>query len=383
VNIIIAYNLHRHGGGSDAVAERSSELLRGAGHEVRLFVRSSRELCGVRGSLKAFLNGVYAPGTLRDFERMLDAFRPDVVHAHEVYPLITPWIFPICKRRGIRTVMTCHDYRLSCPVATHFRNGRLCHECAARRGGVWPCVRYNCADSRSKSVAYALRNKVAAQFGLFARYVDLFLAPSQKAKEILCRNAGLDSKRVCVVGNPVPDPAGPLAASGPGEYVAYAGRFELEKGFDVLVEAMTGTGLSLKVAGDASAWIRAHAGPIGEVQFLGHLGPAEMSTFYRRARIVVVPSVTHETFGLVVAEALACGTPVIVSDLGALAEVAGPGGVVVPSGDASALRETIVALWNDPARCRSLGQAGREHVKQYSDQRYMEKLLAAYRAAIQ
>ena len=78
------------------------------------------------------------------------------------------------------------------------------------------------------------------------------------------------------------------------------------------------------------------------------------------------------------AEALSCNTPVVVSDLGALAEVAGPGGLVVPAGDVTALKEAIVRLWNDEGLCRSMGEAGMEHVKQYSDEAYVSHLLTAY-----
>ena len=94
------------------------------------------------------------------------------------------------------------------------------------------------------------------------------------------------------------------------------------------------------------------------------------------------PSLWHETFGLVVAEALSCGTPVIVSDLGALAEVAGPGGLAVPAGDVQALRSAIVRLWNDEPLRRSMAEAGREHVKRYSEEAYVSHLLDAYGRAL-
>jgi glycosyltransferase involved in cell wall biosynthesis len=376
------------------VAKRTAELLMQAGHTVSVFTRSSKELSGLRGSLQAFFCGIYSPGVIRDFKRTLQEFRPDVVHAHEVYPLITPWIFRVCKKRGVPVVMTCHDYRLSCPVATHFRDGNICFECAG--GHEFCCLRHNCCSSRFKSLAYALRNRVARLFRLFS-FVDLFLTPSEKAKEILCQYSGLSPDQVVAVGNPVP-----VISNGhkkhentqkeestdncelitdnrrpAGGYVAYAGRFEPEKGFALLLEAMAGTGLSLKVAGDASAYPVSARIP-DFVEFAGHLDRSGMGTFYRQARLLVVPSLWDETFGLVVAEALSCGTPVIVSDLGALAEVAGSGGLVVPAGDIVALREAVFRLWNDAALCRQMAQSGREYVKQYSDEAYLSHLLEAY-----
>ena len=106
MKVLVVYNAHRHGGGSDAVAKRTAELLEKAGNTVSVFTRSSKDLSGLRGNLQAFFGGLYSPGAVRDFKRVLETFRPDVVHAHEVYPLITPWIFRVCKKRGVPTVMT-------------------------------------------------------------------------------------------------------------------------------------------------------------------------------------------------------------------------------------------------------------------------------------
>ncbi len=410
------------------MAKRTAELLMQAGHTVSVFTRSSKELSGLGGSLWAFLCGIYSPGAIRDFKQGLKQFRPDVVHAHEVYPLITPWIFRACQKNGVPVVMTCHDYRISCPVATHFQNGQLCFECAG--GHEFCCIRHNCCNSRFKSLAYALRNFTARLCHLFSD-VDLFLTPSEKSKEILCRYSGLLSGQVVAVGNPVAaaerlqalgvrrealgeeseggghrtegrdPPSSPKATPSLGRsgseklhlkpnaqslapsdglrpYAAYAGRFEPEKGFDLLVEALAGTGIQLKVAGDASAYLASGKSVPDFIEFSGHLDREGMGSFLSDARLVVQPSLCHETFGLVVAEALSCGTPVVVTDLGALAEVAGPGGLVVPAGDVIALREAVSRLWNDEVLCRQMAQAGREHVQRYSDEAYVSHLLKAY-----
>jgi glycosyltransferase involved in cell wall biosynthesis len=162
------------------------------------------------------------------------------------------------------------------------------------------------------------------------------------------------------------------------DYVAYAGRSEPEKGFNVLVEAITKANVPLKVAGNSSAFYPDEKDIPKHVEFTGHLTHREIGEFYTQARMLVVPSLWHETFGLVVAEALSCGTPVIVTDMGALPEVAGPGGLVVPAGSSMALQEAISRLWNDVGQCRRMADAGREHVKQYSDEAYVKNLLHAY-----
>lgn len=426
MKLIIAYNKHRHGGGSDVVAQTTIDLLSNqSGVKVVPFVRDSKDLRGITGNIKALVSGCYAREAVKAFSRLLDAEKPDLVHAKELYPLISPWIFKVCRKKGIPVVMTCHDYRISCPIATHFRGGTLCYECS--ENNELRCIWHNCCGSIGKSIAYALRNYIGRKKRLFLVCVDLFLTPSEASKEILCRYSGLSWDQVVAVGNPVPavgcqrsenggrrtedeDPvdSGILdveceSADGherreesqkneptdnhelltdntwvPGGYVAYAGRFEPEKGFDLLMEGLKDAGIPLKVAGNADAYMVSDRELPEYVEFSGHLSHEEIGRFYHEARMVIVPSICHETFGLVVAEALSCGTPVVVSDLGALAEVAGPGGLVVPAGDFVALREAILRLWNDEGLCRNMAEAGREHVKQYSDEAYVSHLLEAY-----
>ena len=71
--------------------------------------------------------------SVREFCALLDSFQPDIVHAHELYPLVSPWILPECTRRGIPVVMSCVDFRLTCPLVTHARQGQVCTKCVGGR----------------------------------------------------------------------------------------------------------------------------------------------------------------------------------------------------------------------------------------------------------
>jgi len=105
---------------------------------------------------------------------------------------------------------------------------------------------------------------------------------------------------------------------------------------------------------------------------------AEMAAAYAGASICVVPSL-YEGFGLPVVEAMASGTPVIATDGGALPEVVGDAGVIVPAGDAEALRQAIDALLRDGARARALAAAGLARVQE----RYgWDRVGAAYEALL-
>jgi glycosyltransferase involved in cell wall biosynthesis len=143
------------------------------------------------------------------------------------------------------------------------------------------------------------------------------------------------------------------------------------KGLPILLEAYAGLlglwpGLELVVVGrlreGRTTEMLERLGLKGRVRFVHDLGRDEMATLFAQATICVTPSL-YEGFGLPAAEAMACGAPVVVTDGGALPEVVGDAGVVVPAGDAAALEAAIAALLDDPARRRALGEAGAERAR--------------------
>lgn len=97
------------------------------------------------------------------------------------------------------------------------------------------------------------------------------------------------------------------------------------------------------------------------IRFVSGISTEDMVRYYAEAAIAVVPSV-YEGFGLPAGEAMACGVPVVSTDGGALPEVVGDAGVLVPTRDADALAEAIAALLEDPARREALGAAGRARI---------------------
>ena len=149
------------------------------------------------------MHGFYPGATLRAFEKTLCSFHPDVVHAHELYPLITPSISRyISRRNNIPTVMTCHDYRMTCPVYTHLRATRSMHALPeAGRNRLhseqlwrsWP------------KIGYALRNFLARKFELF-RSVSHFITPSDFVASWLTQHAGIPFYKITTLLNPIAKP---------------------------------------------------------------------------------------------------------------------------------------------------------------------------------
>ncbi|CAG1019958.1 D-inositol 3-phosphate glycosyltransferase [Burkholderiaceae bacterium] len=381
MRVLHAYNLHRGGGGADNATRATIGVLRDKGVEVETFERDSADLpVNLSGKLRAFGDGLYARSAVKAFRERLDRFRPDVVHVHELYPLISPWVLPECTRRGIPTVMSVYDYRLTCPVHNHHFEGRLCVKCVG--GREHHCVIQNCRGSRAESLAFGLRNAVARSFGLFSRHVRLYITPTRFTADWLVQHAGVAPANVtavpCVIDIPETT-VDPVA----GRYVAFAGRFVPEKGVEVALAAAREARLPLWLAGDADDHPAVRPGD--DVHFVRTRNREELAAFYRGARLFVMPSIWFETFGIVVGEAMSHGVPVLASRIGALAEttVDGVTGMLFETGDASDLARKMRRLWDDPELCRSLGRGARRHIEQTSHRdRHAQLTIAAYESVL-
>jgi len=224
---------------------------------------------------------------------------------------------------------------------------------------------------------------VARKTRLFHDNVSEYITPSDFAKQRLAA-AGLPERRISVVPSMLRAPESAVDPSA-NQYAAYMGRIVPEKGVSTFVEAARLSGLDVRIGGDASLMPELAASAPASVRFLGRLTNEEVEGLYRGARFLVVPSVWYETFGLVAAEAMSHGVPVIASKIGALEEVVDDGvtGLLFEPGNAEDLAAKMRLLWNDPALCRRMGEAGRQKViKEYNEGAHYERLMAVYEAAL-
>lgn len=377
MRVLHAYNLHRGGGGADNATRATIRVLREAGVEVEEFVRDSRDIPdGLAGKAGAFVDGIYAHRAVRAFAGRLDAFRPDLVHVHELYPLISPWVLPECTRRGIPVVMSVYDYRLSCPTHNHFYDGKVCTACVG--GKDHRCMLQNCRGSVAESVAFGVRNMVARQFGLFSKHVGLYITPTRFAADWLAEHCGIPGARTavvpCVIDIP-PDTVDPAQ----GRYVAFAGRFVAEKGIEVALAAAKKADVPIGVAGDALFYKDHH--PDARTHFVVTRNKQELAEFYRGARCFIMPSIWFETFGIVVAESMSHGVPVLASRIGALAETTrdGESGLLFEPGNVDELAVKMRLLWDDAELCRRLGRGARAQVESMcTDAHHRALMLKAY-----
>jgi glycosyltransferase involved in cell wall biosynthesis len=377
VKVLILHNRYREPGGEERSVTEIAALLRERGHTVELHERSSAALAGPRGTLRAgagMLRGGLDPDQV---ERAVERSGAEVVHAHNLNPLLGPRALAAARRAGARVVMHLHNYRLVCAIAITYRDGAVCTRCHGRN--TWPGVRLRCRGSLLEAAAYG----AGLSLGLrkLAASVDRFVVPSSFAKARLVE-LGAPAASAAVLHNFVRDSQFASAAgSGRGEYALFAGRLVEEKGADVAIEAAARAGVPLAIAGSGpeEGRLRALAERLrAPVRFLGRLAPTELADVRRAATFCVVPSRWDEPCPYSAIEAMAAGLPVLGSALGGIPEMVGPG-EAIPSGSVEDWAAAMTRLWSDRDSCRRAGAAALGRARElFGEERFYSGLMEVY-----
>jgi glycosyltransferase involved in cell wall biosynthesis len=379
VNVLLLHNRYREPGGEERSVAEIAALLRSRGHEVTLLERSSASLDGTRGRMRAGAAIVRGGLDPAEVEQAVKRTGAQIVHAHNLNPLLGPRALAAARGAGARTVMHLHNYRLVCAIAINYRDGALCTRCHGRN--TWPGVRLRCRGSFTEASAYGAG--LALHQRAMVGNVDRFVVPSAFAK-VRLEALGVRLGPAAVLHNFLPSSQFAPAPGGGDEFALYAGRLVEEKGADVAIEAASRAGVPLAIAGGGpqEVGLRALAARAGApVRFLGHLSAAELAEVRARAAFCVLPSRWDEPCPYSAIEAMAAGLPVLASAVGGLPEMVGAEHVL-PAGSAEAWAAGMQALWNDPGRRREAGAAARARALElFGEERFYSGLMDVYESA--
>lgn len=389
MKIVIVHNEYQQPGGEDVVARQERQLLERAGHKVVLYVRTNWEVNSYSGLKQIALvpKAVWSADTRKDFARLLQSEKPDVVHVHNTFVVISPSIFSVCRELGIPVVHTLHNYRLLCPGGTFFRHGRICEECVDH--SLLRSVQHACyRNSRAATATVATMLTVHRMLGTWERDISCFIALTQFARTKFLEQ-GLPADKLCVKPNFVyPDPS---PSANAGSYVLFAGRLTPEKRISTVLMAfkLLRDRVPLMVVGGGPERIRlekeAQSYGLTNIVFRGQLTREQTLEAMHGARFQIFSSEWYETFGMIIAESFACGNPVLCSRLGAMQEIVEDGrtGLHFTPGDPADLAEKIDRAWNNAALVRELGREARlEFERKYTAEINYPMLMDIYGRAM-
>jgi glycosyltransferase involved in cell wall biosynthesis len=379
MRILIAHNAYQHSGGEDAVVEAEIALLRAHGHTVEIYRRHNDELHAMSRP-QAAASAIWSSRTVHDVRELCDRFAPDVIHAHNTFPLISPAILWAADRRRVPVVQTLHNFRLLCPQATFLRAGKVCEDCLGKVP--WRAVTRKCY--RNSALQTAVTAGMLTAHRMLGTYRDR--VTSYIALSAFCRDkfiaGGLPAQRIRIKPNFVTSTRRPAWEARRGGL--YIGRLSAEKGIDVLIDAAgRQPHATIKVVGGGP--LEPQIGAAFGERHLGFQPHDRVQAMLHEAQYLIAPSTCYETFGLALVEAFAAGTPVIASRHGAFAEIVKEGvtGLLFTPGDAGDLAGRIAWAEAHPQQMLRMGQAARrEYETKYTPQRNYEMLIDVYEHAI-
>jgi glycosyltransferase involved in cell wall biosynthesis len=385
MRILVAHNRYKYAGGEDTAMRSEAEMLLAAGHSVEMLIVDNAEIQTQSDKIIAAASLFHSQRSNRRIKEILQAFRPDVVHIHNWFPLLSPSVIAVVRDAGVPVVQTLHNFRMLCANGVLFRDGNLCHECVNK---VLPIagLRHGCyAGSR---IGTSVISAAFAYHRLTRTWdaVSTFIAVSEFQRDLLIEG-GLNAAQIVIKPNFVRDTC--EVGDGRGGYALFVGRLTPEKGIRTVLKVWEEkkARLPLKILGTGplADEVRQRAVRVPDVEYVGHQSSADVYAAMAAAKFLIFSSEWYEPFALTIVEAFSQGTPVIAAHIGAnavLVEDGRTGLRFIPS-DAEDLAAKIELFLTSTSNYRAMRlQCRKVYEDRYTDKMNLKLLTDIYTAAI-
>lgn len=383
MKILLVHNEYREPGGEEKVVEAEARLLRERGFDVKELRFRSSEVAGPLSKLKVAWQLPHSEESKKRVAAEIAAFRPQLMHVHNFFPLATPSVFEAAREANVRSVLTLHNYRILCANGLFLRDGKPCELCVPEGPG--PAVRYRCYQKSlvgSVAVARMIRHHRAER--TWHEMVDRFIVLTEFSKSRYSK-AGLPMEKFRVKPNFLFEPGKADSAPAAGNFqVLFVGRLSGEKGLSTLLAAKKiSKDFELHIVGEGpqAPEVQVAAAKDQSIIWHGRLSSEKVYERMRAASLVVFPSECYENFPIVLLEAMALARPVLVSKIGGLPEIVEEGktGRLFPPGNPRELARAIQEMIDSPTHTATMGRAGRERfLARYTAEKNISQLKEIY-----
>jgi glycosyltransferase involved in cell wall biosynthesis len=383
MKILVVHNYYqtKAPSGENSVVMAEIKLLRALGHEVKEFKKKSDDISwkSPQNFMHAAIGPIFSIKIWQEVRKVINQFSPDVIHVHNVMPLIGPALVLQAARSKVPIVQTLHNYRLTCVAGTHFRDGQNCFLCTSQ--GKLQSIRHKCyRNSAFQTLIMAISQRI--QRWMLNR-VQIFLVLTPFMRNYL-ETLGVPSEKI------VERPTWAFNTSSEiikGNFLLFVGRLDSLKGIDALMTAWRSLDSSYRYklvivgSGPMQTIVESFAKENSNVEFLGQMKQDEITPLYQSAQALVLPSWGLEGLPVVVVEAASNKTPVIAFKGSSAATALNDdiAWLVEPNG--LALAETLSSL--DPIELASKQTKAKEHFDRHWSQDSAEKsLISVYQGLI-
>ncbi len=413
MKIIQVHNFYKQAGGEDSVVVAERKMLESYGHKVVFFSKRNDEIAEW-SVFKKIMNIIWNRQASKELGDLIDTFKPDVIHVHNIFHAISLSIYSVAHKKGVPVIQTLHNYRLFCLNGLFFRHGKVCENCL--KCGKIPvsgmfnkCYRNSFFGSFIVALSLII-NRIIKTSNKVSAYIAL--TEFQKQKLI---DAGLPAEKIVVkpnfmvegisVGDKLPEVRSQQASDGDQKseiknrecsnpFILFVGRLSPEKGCDVLIKAWSSltelNGYKLLIVGDGPARESfeeyAKKNCLNDsINFLGKLPRESVLELMNNATCLVLPSLWYEGFPMTIVEAFSNGCPVIASNLGSMSSIIedAKNGLKFEIGNVEDLAEKLSFAISNPQLMKAMGVNARlEFENKYSADVNYRQLMAIYKKAI-
>lgn len=387
MKILLSNKFYYRRGGDCIYMLNLEQLLKQHGHEVAVFAMDYPENIETPWSkyfpqnmskLMAFTRPFGSKEVRTKFNKLLDDFKPDVVHLNNIHTQLSPVIAELAHKRRIKVVWTLHDYKLLCPRYDCLRNGtEICELCF--NGDKSNCKNYKCMKGSTLASMIGYKEAVIWNRERLEACTNVFICPSRFMEEKMSQGK-FDKKKLLTLCNFIDVDKCKKDEHGKENYYCYVGRLSHEKGVNTLLEAAKQLPYKLMVIGGGplSDELKAKANDSkGSIEFVGYKQWDEIKTLVGKARFTVIPSEWYENNPLSVIEAQCLGTPVLGANIGGIPELIDNEvtGMTFKSRNVDDLTKKIEAMWQHSFDYQAIAQTSQTR---YNSERYYQDIMKIY-----
>ena len=379
MRILVIHCAYQLKSGEDIVVQEEMKLLKSYDNNVELLTFSNE------GSV--LLKLLQLPFNLSSYAktiRTIREFQPDVVHIHNLHFAGSASVLYAVKRCNVPMVMTLHNYRLLCPAAILFVDGKLFLD------SINQSFPYNAVKKKAFRNSYvltawmALSMKLHNMLGTY-HLPDKLIFLTEYAKDVF-RQSHLQLHEDSVVVKPNFIYGFPVASLKRGDHFFYVGRLSEDKGTMLLLETFAESDLTIQIAGDGPMkdLVQSYSAKHPNIQYLGTVSNQQVHIAMQKASALLFPSIWYEGMPLTIIEAFACYLPVIASNLGAMRSMINDGynGLHFEPGNKTALTKALYNWHSLTGTAKEVyrNNARTTYERLYSPENNVAQLTSIYRS---
>lgn len=408
MKILTINNLHKMVGGAERYYFDLNTLLQKKGHQVASFSMLDKDNVKSKWS-KYFVSNVdhrrggfieifrkiprifYSVEAKLKIKKLLNDFKPDIVHLNNIYYCISPSILSEITKRNIPIVQTVHDFELISPNVILYHDGKVCEAFKGRN--FWKVLKHRCVDNSYIGTFLMLVINFVQNFNdHYNKSIDAFISPSVFMKNKLVEYK-FDKNKLFHINNFLLKNNYKKINKKDEKYILYFGRLNEAKGIYKIVKlAKLLPQIKIKLAGkfdvknvETDVLQKINDNNIQNIEFLGFKNQTELQKIIRNSRCVIAPSQWHENQSYSILEALSLGIPIVATKMGGNPEIVqdGVNGLLFDRNDINDFAKKVLLFWNNEKLANKMGESARKYIEQnHGPEDYYKKLILLYKSLL-